>query len=348
MWSSLFGSSSPEMKFGSEVTFILNGVTRTVGSELSSSTSLNLYIRDVAQLTGTKNLCYEGDCGACIVAATVQHPVLQQKQTFAVNSCLVPVFACHGWEITTVEGLGDRHTGYHPIQAALAQFNGTQCGFCSPGMVMNMYSLSKDKPPTMAEVENAFSGNLCRCTGYRSILDAFKSLATDATPALKRSCADIEDLYKICSKTGKACSGSCKPIEMKPIQVKPKAEATWYKVTTLDGLTSTLNTIGDVPYKLVAGNTAEGVYRSSGIEAYIDIKDVPELRSHVTTPSYKLGGNVTLTEAMNIFKSATAPDYLYLKQLADHINRTANVAVNNGTLSLLSSDIFFLEYIRAA
>ncbi|XP_065336761.1 uncharacterized protein LOC135937537 [Cloeon dipterum] len=341
MWNALFGrSSSTEptapIPTALEVTFTLNGNQVTVGDEIAEGTSLNAYIRDVAKLKGTKFMCTEGGCGACVVAATAEHPVTRERKTFSINSCLVPVFACHGWDIRTVEGIGNKRDGYHQVQANLAQFNGTQCGFCSPGMVMNMYSLVADgKTPTMAEVENSFGGNICRCTGYRSILDAFKALATDATPLMKKQCADIEDLYKICSKTGKACSGSCKKDTFEEVKVKSVKvpAANWYKVASFDELFSVIASLGTATYQLSAGNTAEGVYRhyNRQFDARIDVKDVPELRGVVAGGGFfQIGGNTTLTEAIAAFKTqANTSGFEYLSQIADHIDLVANTPVRN-------------------
>ncbi|KYN50618.1 Xanthine dehydrogenase [Trachymyrmex cornetzi] len=78
-------------------------------------------------------MCHAGDCGACVVSVTFK------DKTIAVNSCLVLVLTCDSWNIVTTEGLGNKRNGYHAIQATLAKKNGSQCGYCSPGMVMNMY-----------------------------------------------------------------------------------------------------------------------------------------------------------------------------------------------------------------
>lgn len=232
-------------------------------------------------------MCLEGGCGACIVSLKGVHPITKQHQTWATNSCLQNVYSCHELDVITVEGLGSKKMGMHAIQKRLADFNGTQCGYCSPGMVMNMHSLleSKNGKVTMAEIENSFGGNICRCTGYRPILDAFKSLATDADESLKSLCGDIEDLSlkKICSKTGLACCGKCdgnSKSTTDPIKLKFDDDREWHRVTTVKEIGEIFGQIGDKKYMLVAGNTAHGVYRRSpDLKVFIDISAVNELRT---------------------------------------------------------------------
>ena len=105
---------------------------------------------------------------------------------------MFPLYNADKWDFTTVEGIGCKSKGYHPIQTRLADANGSQCGYCTPGMVMNMYSLLQNNPtPSKKQVEDSFDGNICRCTGYRPILDAMKSFAADEKPI------DIEDLNQL-------------------------------------------------------------------------------------------------------------------------------------------------------
>jgi xanthine dehydrogenase iron-sulfur cluster and FAD-binding subunit A len=145
----------------------------------------------------------------------------------------------------------------------------------------------------------------------------------------------LKDLYKICSKTGKACAGTCKKDasfeEIKVKSVKIPA-ANWYKVATLDELFATIASVGTAIYQLSAGNTAEGVYRhfNREFDARIDVKDVPELRTISNAQGFTVGANVTLTEAIAALQqqSATA-GYAYLSDIAAHLDKVANTPVRN-------------------
>lgn len=301
-------------------------------------TSLNTFIRQEANLSGTKSMCFEGGCGACIVAVQGCHPVTKENRIWAVNSCLMPVYACEGLNVITVEGIGDKANGYHVAQSRLAQLNGTQCGYCSPGMVMNMYSLmeSKGGQVTMADVENSFGGNVCRCTGYRPIMDAFKSLAVDADEKYKL--CDIEDFpgTKKCPKTGSDCSGSCKD---KLKNGFPKSlhltvgDREWHKVYDVSEISQILGNSSGKKYMLVSGNTAHGVFRrDKDVKIFIDVNSVDQLRSHALGKELEIGGGVKLTEFMEILKNAAetnAQYYSYCRELYEHVDLIANVPVRN-------------------
>ena len=145
--------------------FSVNG--EPVELEVAPRATLLDVLRDDLELTGTKYGCGEGECGACSV-------ILDGK---VVNSCLVLALECQGSEILTVEGLA-ANGRLHSIQKAFVDHGAVQCGFCTPGMIMASYALLEENPsPTEDEVKRALEGNLCRCTGYRKIVDAVLSLA---------------------------------------------------------------------------------------------------------------------------------------------------------------------------
>ncbi|MCL4744804.1 MAG: (2Fe-2S)-binding protein [Burkholderiaceae bacterium] len=143
----------------------VNGESREV-SFAPYKTLLEVLREDLA-LTGTKHGCELGECGACAVQIDGE-PQL---------SCLVLAVGCEGREIRTVEGLADG-SRLHPLQETFAELGGSQCGYCSPGMLMTAQALLRDTPaPTRAQVREALAGNLCRCTGYSQIFEAVEEAA---------------------------------------------------------------------------------------------------------------------------------------------------------------------------
>ena len=142
------------------ITLTVNGIRQTVAAE--PRWLLVDVLRDTLGLTGTHIGCEHGVCGTCTVMVNGE----------TVRSCLMLAVSADGAEVMTVEGLspGD---GLHPLQEAFREAQGLQCGFCTPGMLMIAYELLRENPsPSLAEIREAISANLCRCTGYQGIVDA--------------------------------------------------------------------------------------------------------------------------------------------------------------------------------
>ena len=146
------------------VSFILNGESTEV--EIEPHLTLLQLLRDGLGLTGTKEGCGMGECGACTV-------LLDGK---TVNSCIFPAMEVDGKSVTTIEGLTDAQGNLHPIQKAFIEYGAIQCGFCTPGMVLSAKALLDENPkPSEEEIRHGVAGNLCRCTGYLQIVQAIKA-----------------------------------------------------------------------------------------------------------------------------------------------------------------------------
>jgi xanthine dehydrogenase small subunit len=152
------------------IRFVLDGEIRTIDGVVPTTTVLS-YLREHLGRTGTKEGCAEGDCGACtVVVAELDGDRVRFR---AVNACIQFVAALDGKELITVESLKGADGLLHPVQRALVDCHGSQCGFCTPGFVMSLFALYKTRSAaSRAEIGDALAGNLCRCTGYRPIVDA--------------------------------------------------------------------------------------------------------------------------------------------------------------------------------
>ena len=147
------------------ITLTVNGETELV--DVTSQMTLLEMLREKLVLTGTKNGCAAGECGACTVLLNGE----------PVNSCLVLAVECEGANIITVEGLSDNGK-LAPVQEAIIEQGGVQCGFCTPGVLISARALLDRNPdPDDYEIRDALVGNLCRCTGYLRIIDAVKEAA---------------------------------------------------------------------------------------------------------------------------------------------------------------------------
>uniref|UniRef100_A0A1I8HFL2 FAD-binding PCMH-type domain-containing protein n=1 Tax=Macrostomum lignano TaxID=282301 RepID=A0A1I8HFL2_9PLAT len=270
-------------------------------------------------------MCREGGCGCCVVTATYKHPATEEVVSVPVNSCLCPVYSAVGWHVTTIEGIGGSGKPYHPIQERLAEHYGTQCGFCSPGFVMSMYSqLQENAKPTMQQVEHFFDGNICRCTGYRSILDGMKSFACDSNNG---DCVDIEEMNKSLCAEGIAKPPTSGVI---PIARGWKGQR-FYNPGSLDQLLKLLKRYKDDEYQLVCGNTSAGVFKEDVlVNCYINVRNVPELHNiRLSKSGLEIGATVTLRELIDTFKEAAekVTRLAHLDRISDHYQQVANQAV---------------------
>ena len=146
--------------FNIKVSINVNGINYT--KEIDPSIRLIDFLRDELKLKGTKEGCGEGECGACTV-------IVNGK---AINSCLMLASSAHEKNVITIEGISDKDK-LHPIQEAFMEAGAVQCGYCTPGMILSAKALLDKKPnASEEEIKVALSGNLCRCTGYKKIIQA--------------------------------------------------------------------------------------------------------------------------------------------------------------------------------
>jgi xanthine dehydrogenase small subunit len=289
--------------------FLHRGQHREYNNVPPTRTLLQL-IREDLHLCGTKEGCNEGDCGACTVV--LREPGSAQFK--AVNSCIRFAHSIEGMELTTVEDLASR-SALHPAQEALAQCHGSQCGFCTPGFVMSLFALHENARTTGAVIDRsaaqvALSGNLCRCTGYRPILDAavrMQSLSKGEQSEQKIRRLEAE---KASESAGEMASGAY----LLPTSLKELLELRSQHSAA----------------QIVAGCTDVGLWVNKAHQQFaqiLDVSRVAELRRVERYPHHTaIGAAVSLHEAF----AALVQDRPQLKTFSE---RFAGLSIrNSGTL----------------
>jgi xanthine dehydrogenase/oxidase len=220
-----------------------------------------------------------------------------------------------------VEGIGSSVDGYHSIQKTVAEKNASQCGYCTPGFVMSMYSLLQQKNVLGKEqIEDNFDGNICRCTGYRPILDAMKSFA-NVRPE------DVGDIEDLASK--KPCFSSCM-VDCETPRRQAVSGVVWYSPQSLPQVFEVLEQCKGKQVAVVCGGTGKGVFKyEDESDVIIDLKRITELwKREVTEKSVVVGACVSLTQLID-FLCQNKDKSSSFEELANHLQTIGNVAVRN-------------------
>jgi xanthine dehydrogenase small subunit len=296
------------------VRFVLDDEIVELGNVPPTMTVLD-YLRDVRGRTGTKEGCAEGDCGACTVVLGELTEDGSRIDYRAVNSCIRFLPTIDGKELVTVESLQPSRDSLHPVQQAMVDEHASQCGFCTPGFVMSLFGLYLNDPaPSRDDVVTALSGNLCRCTGYRPIIDAGCTMSSYPQPAKwgrddAQSVARVTRLRNVQSEATLSYAGFVAP-------------------TSIDDLAAILERQPES--LLLAGGTDVGLWVTKQLRELppiVYIGAVPELKEmRAIGPSVRIGAAVSLTDAWKLLTSL----YPTLKELA--LRFASPPVCNSGTL----------------
>jgi xanthine dehydrogenase small subunit len=308
------------------VRFLKGGQVHTL-QRVSPTRTLLEVLREDLHCTGTKEGCGEGDCGACtVVVGELQDGKLK---TQAVNSCIKLAHSLDGMALWTVEDLATPGGSLHPAQSALAQHHGSQCGFCTPGFVMSLAALAEQYPKSAISREvasHALSGNLCRCTGYRPILDAAQAMAQ--LPRRPLDTPDVRRGLRALAQVAQAEAAALAPTKPSAKRAAKPLMGGYASPTDLATLLALRQAYPAA--QLVAGCTDVGLWITKQHREFpqvLDLTRVQELRQIDDYPHHiAIGAAVNLTQA---FAALVAQR----PQLQSFAQRFAGLPVRNaGTL----------------
>jgi xanthine dehydrogenase small subunit len=295
------------------IRFYHQGAVRELGDVIPTQTILQ-YLREDLHCTGTKEGCAEGDCGACmVVIGSLENDELKLK---AVNSCIQFTPTLDGKALFSVEDLQEPGAALHPVQQALVECHGLQCGFCTPGFVMSLWALylrQDGATPTRRQIDDALSGNLCRCTGYRPIIDAARRMTELPPVRFDRA----------------AIAGALPPLQRASLATHGHGTQRFYAPRTLDELAALR---ADHPNAvLLAGSTDVGLWVTKQMrepDPIIYLGHVESLRTVAQANAMiEIGAGVTLDDAY------AALCRHYPAELSELWQRFASLPIRNaGTL----------------
>jgi xanthine dehydrogenase small subunit len=290
------------------IRFLLGDEPRTI-TGLPVTTTVLEYLRGAERLTGSKEGCAEGDCGACtvVIAEPDGAGALEYR---SVNACIQFIGSLHGRQLMTVEHVRQADGSLHPVQQALVDHHGSQCGFCTPGFVMSLYAAWRTQAvANRQELKDWLSGNLCRCTGYGPILDAGEA-------ALRTPAGDGNDTSAIMAKLGALDDGSMLDVA--------HGDQRWFSPRSADELADIYATHPDAI--LVAGATDVGLWvtkQHRHLATLIDVSRVAELSA-----IEEAGETITFGATASL-RAATAALSALHADFGEVMRRFASVPIRN-------------------